>query len=71
MNYYAMKLFKLRICLVQEVRGLAIKGVGVAKEARQNLIECCRVDVTVTTFLFRQRRKTNRGLILGGCHNKS
>ena len=48
MNYYALKLFKLRICLVQEVRGLAIKGAGVANEARQKLIEWfCRVDVTV------------------------
>ena len=52
MNYYALKLFKLRICLVQEVRGLAIKGEGVAKEARQKLIEHCRVDVTVTLFCF-------------------
>ena len=64
-----MKLFKLRICL--EVRGLAIKGAGVVKEARQKLIECFRrVDVTITPFLFRQRRKTASGSILGGCHKQ-
>ena len=42
-----------------------------AKEARQKLIEWFhRVDVTITPFLFQQRRKTASALILGGCHKQ-